>query len=267
MNRRPDRRARRRAHAALALVAGVVTVLTGCASGGRAQRESEIAALRSQVDELRRGQEASTREVTRLAGEVSALSAQSALLAGEAKAMRDELARVKAARAEDTRAVAGQRSSIEDVPKPSPALPMASTAPGPSPASGPSPERTYAAAMANFQAEEYGQAVLEWTDLSRSFPGHPLAANAQYWIAEAYYRQRDFRQALIEFRTVINGHTKSQQVPEAWLKVGLCHRALEDPSRAREAWEHLTAAFPATSAAAEARALLAAAGAGARPRP
>ena len=266
MIRPPDRWSRRRANVSLALAAAVVTSLAGCASGGRAQRESEIATLRAQVDELRRGQEASMREVTRLAGEVSALSAQSAFLAREAKAVRDELVRIKAAREEDTRAVIGLRSSVEDVRKPAIASP-ASPAPLPSPAPAPSPEHMYATAMASLQAEEHGQAVLEWTALTRRFPEHPLASNAQYWIAEAYYRQRDFRQALIEFRTVIDGYPRSQQVAEAWLKVGLCHRALKDASRAREAWEHLAAEYPATSAAAEARALLAAAEAAGGTRP
>ena len=204
--------------------------------------------------------------MTRLAGEVNALSAQSAFLVGEAKAIRDELAHVKATLDEGHQAVLGLRSSIEDLRKPAT---VSSPAPPPAPpsASAPSPEKMYAAAMASFQAEEHGQAVLEWTDLTRRFPEHPLASNAQYWIGEAYYRQRDFRQALLEFRRVIDGYPKSQQIPEALLKIGLCHRALKDVPRAREAWEQLTAEYPTTSAASQARALLAAAGAAGRSRP
>jgi tol-pal system protein YbgF len=110
--------------------------------------------------------------------------------------------------------------------------------------------------MASFQAEEPGQAVLEWSGLMQKFPEHPLAASAQYWIGEAYYRQRDFHQAIVEFRKVIDGYANSPQVPEALLKIGLCYRALNDSARARETWEQLSKEFPASNAASQAHALL-----------
>jgi tol-pal system protein YbgF len=265
MNRPPYRRSRWHACLSLALAVGVVASLGGCASGSRAQQESEIATLHRQIDELRRSQEASTREMARLAGEVKAVDAQSAFLAGEATTTRDELARVKTALEEGNQAVLGLRSSIEDMRKLAAA--PAAAPPTPLPTSASSPETMYAEAMASFQAAEHGQAILQWVDLMKRFPEHPLASNAQYWIAEAYYRQGDVQQALLEFRKVIDGFPKSPQVPEALLKVGLCHRALKDATRARAAWERLAAEYPATSAAAQARALLAAVGAAGRPHP
>ena len=61
-----------------------------------------------------------------------------------------------------------------------------------------SPEKLYASAMASFRSEDYRQAVLEFRELVDRFPQHPLASNSQYWIGEVSYRQRDFRQALVE---------------------------------------------------------------------
>ena len=259
MNRLAHRRSRRSVCLPLVLAAGVVTSLGGCGTAGRSARDAEIATLRNQIDELRRGQEASTREVTRLAAEVNTLGAQSAFLAGEAKTVRDELARIHAAVEEGNQTVLGLRASLEERPTPA-------TAPAAPSASVPSPETMYAEAMASFQAEEHGQAIVEWSELTKRFPAHPLASNAQYWIAEAYFRQGDVHQALLEFRKVVDGYPTSQQVPEALLKIGLCHRALKDAPRARAAWEQLAAAYPATSAAVQARALLAAAGGADRPR-
>ena len=86
-------------------------------------------------------------------------------------------------------------------------------------------------------SEEHGQAVLEFSELMDRFPQHPLASNSQYWIGEAYYRQRDFRQALAEFQKLADVYPQSAQVPEALLKLGMCSpRAQERPPRAR-AWE------------------------------
>ena len=268
MSRRRDRGTVRRALRATALVASVVAAVSGCASDERAQRAQEMATLRSQVEELRKSQEANARELARLSGEVKAVDAQSAFLAGEAKAAGEERARVKAALDESDKTLRELRSAVEElsnaaIPPPA-APPVAAPAPRSS-APDASPEQMYAAAMASFQAEEHGQAVLEFTELTRKFPEHPLAANAQYWVGEAYYRQRDFRQALVEFRKVVDGVPKGSQIPDALLKIGLCHRALRDQARAREAWEQVAKEYPGTSAATQARSLLATSGGTGRP--
>ncbi len=242
--------------------------MSGCASGERAKRESEIATIRTQMEELKKSQEASARELARLSSEVKALDARSAFLGGEAKTASGELARVRTALEESGNALRALRSSVEEWSKPAPAPPPAAApAPPATLARGPdvSPEKIYVAAMASFQAEEHGQAVLEWSELTKKFPEHPLASNAQYWIGESYYRQRDFRQALLEFRKVIDGYPKSPQIPEALLKIGLCHRALKDAARAREAWDQLTKEYPGTNAATQARSLLIAPASTSRP--
>jgi tol-pal system protein YbgF len=120
-----------------------------------------------------------------------------------------------------------------------------------------SAEKLFAAAMANFQSGERGQAVLEFTALVQRYPRHPLAAKAQWWVGEAYYRQRDYRQALAEFQRLIDLYPQSREAPEALVQIGLCHRALEDARGARTAWEQVERDHPRTEAAARARTLLA----------
>ena len=100
--------------------------------------------------------------------------------------------------------------------------------------------------------------MLELLDLLARFPQHRLAPAAQRMIGEAYYQQRDFRQALAEYARVIERFPKSTEAADARLKIGLCHRALAEPAAARRAWEQLVAERPDSPAAAEARALLAA---------
>ena len=97
----------------------------------------------------------------------------------------------------------GRREAARD-PPPAPAAPPATTVtPGKSAQKGGgNPEQEYAAALATFRAREHGQAVLDFLDFIAKYPKHPLAANAQYWIGEAYYAQRDYRQALVEFEKV-----------------------------------------------------------------
>jgi tol-pal system protein YbgF len=98
--------------------------------------------------------------------------------------------------------------------------------------------------------------VVEFSELVDRFPQHPLASNSQYWVGEVYYRQRDFRQALVEFQKLVDGYPQGAQVPEALLKLGLCHRALKDAAAARESFERVVKGYPGTNAASQARSLL-----------
>ena len=249
----------------------LASALTGCSGVERARRDAEIAALRGQVEELKKGQQAIVQDRAKLAEEMKVLNAQSAFFVGEAKEGKEELARVKGALEQNDSAMRGLQSSVEEAlrkaaaaapppppplpPSPPPAPPLVKPSPPP-PARDVTPERLYASGMASFRADEHGQAVLEFTELTEKFPKHPLAPTAQYWIGEAYYRQRDFRQSLSEFQKVLDLYPQSAQVPDALLKIGLCQRALRDVPRARAAWEQITRDHPGTDAALQARSLL-----------
>jgi len=119
-----------------------------------------------------------------------------------------------------------------------------------------SPEQTYAAALATLRIREHGQAVLDFLDFIAKHPDHPLVANAQYWIGEAYYAQRDFRQAMAEFSKVPRTAPGSAKAGDALLKIGLCQRRLRDEARARATWQRVVREFPRSEAAVKARRFL-----------
>jgi tol-pal system protein YbgF len=265
-------RARYRIGRAKPLVALGLLALAGCGTGEKARREAEMAALVKQVEELRRGQDQTVKDVGKLAGELKALDAQAAFLVGEAKVSATEREQLKAALQQQDGSLRGLRGALDETNQKVAALSVPPpAAPAPKPVTPPpgrevSAEKLYATAMASFRAEEHGQAVLEFTELIDKFPKHTLAASAQYWIGEAYYRQRDFNQAVVELQKVPDLYPQSPPVPEALLKLGMCYRALHDLPRARETWEQVVRAHPKTDAASQARALLASLGGGRAPR-
>jgi tol-pal system protein YbgF len=258
---------------ATALAILVSAAMTGCASGERAAREREIAALRSEIEAIRKGQEANTKGLGHLAGEMKALDAQSTFVISEVKASSEERARVRAAIEESNKTLQALQSTVDGLskavssppaspPAAAPAAPPSSppaAAPGPSSSAAPDawPEQLFATAMTSVKAEELVRAVVEFRELTKAFPNDPLASSAQYWIGEAYYRQRDFAEAVVEFQKVVDRYPTSAQIPEALLKIGLCHRALDDQAHARVVWEEIVAGYPGTNAASQARSLLA----------
>jgi len=137
-----------------------------------------------------------------------------------------------------------------------PSTPTPSATPArPAPKAGGNPEQEYAAALTTFRSREHGQAVIDFIDFIAKYPKHPLAGNAQYWIGEAYWAQRDYRQALVEFEKVFeHGAGKA---PDALLKIGLCYLRLSDVSRAQQAWQRVVSEYPKSESATMARSLIA----------
>ena len=229
-----------------------------CASGDaeRSRRSAEVADLHGQFAEVKKNQDAASRERARLAEQVKSIDAQQAFLLAETKAGRQELDQLQKEVGQVASALRELRLAVEDVERKAAASSAVAPKRGSEGAREASPEKLYASAMASFRSEEHGQAVLEFRELVDRFPQHPLASNSQYWVGEVYYRQRDFRQALVEFQKLVDGYPQSAQVPEALLKLGLCYRALKDTPAARESFERVVKAYPGTNAASQARTLL-----------
>jgi len=76
------------------------------------------------------------------------------------------------------------------------------------------------------------------------YPRHDYADNAQYWIGEAYYAEKDFARGLVEFRKVIEVYPRGNKVPDALLKVGYCYRALGQADKARAMLEQVVTLYP-----------------------
>jgi tol-pal system protein YbgF len=260
------------------LVCGMaVAALAGCTSARGAPTPADSPALRATLADVKSAQDAQAQELARLAGDVKAMDAQQAFLVSELKNLGEQLAKLKSSVDEAEGAVRSLRATPvppESRPAPVPAPPPTSAAepapvPTPKPvapvAAAPAPssrnaeaDRVFAAALARLRAGDDGQAALEFREFVTQFPSHPQAATAQNYVGEAYYRQRDFRQAMDEFQKTVDGYTQAAQVSEALLKIGLCQRALGDAARAKASWEQLVKQFPRSDAARQARTLLAA---------
>jgi tol-pal system protein YbgF len=264
---------------ARALLCGVAAAaLAGCTSARGAQTPQEAAPPRITLVDVKSAQDAQAQEIARLAADVKAMDAQQAFLVAEIKSLSEQLAKLKTSLDEQ---LAKFKTSLDDAesamrslratpvppesrPAPAPAPPP-TPAPAPaSPASGPTPsrnteaDRMFAAALAKLRAGDDGQAALEFTEFVTQYPAHPQAAAAQNYIGDAYYRQREYRQALGEYQKTVDTYTQAAQVSEALLKIGLCQRALGDGARAKTSWEQVIKQFPKSDAARQARTLLAA---------
>ncbi|SEP61713.1 tol-pal system protein YbgF [Ectothiorhodospira magna] len=132
--------------------------------------------------------------------------------------------------------------------RPDPA-PPATPATSAAPADSTSEQAIYQAAFDQLRQGRYQQAVTGFRQVLEQFPDGRLAANAQYWIAEAYYVTRDFPRALEEFKRVNQRYPGSNKQLDALLKQGFTHYELEQWTQARSVLTQVRDQDPGSSVA------------------
>ena len=85
----------------------------------------------------------------------------------------------------------------------------------------------YQSAFTLLKDSQYDRAIAAFQKFLVSFPGSPLADNAQYWLGEAYYVNKSFPDAQAAFQRVIDKYPQSRKRPDAFLKIGYCQYELK----------------------------------------
>ena len=151
-------------------------------------------------------------------------------------------------------------------PSPTPAISSAAAAPGPSSSLPPASlsvtdqaaiQRTYDIAYSNFRLNDYLSAIRSFDSFLKSYPKHPLAPNAQYWIGESYSHLRQYREAIEAERRLLGTYPESAKAPDALLIIGTAESNLGDNPAARRTFEELIARYPGSESADKAKGRLA----------
>ncbi len=95
----------------------------------------------------------------------------------------------------------------------------------------------------------YDLAVEAFKAFVQTYPKGRYTDNAQYWLGEANYVQRNFKTALSEFEQVVNNFPNSPKRPDALLKLGYTYQALGDNDKARLSLNSVRMNYPDTTAA------------------
>ncbi len=110
-------------------------------------------------------------------------------------------------------------------------------------------EALYHRHQAALAAGRHAEAIAGFRDFVARYPTHDFADNARYWLGEAFYDQKDYRQAMSEFRKVVKDYPRGNKVPDALLKVGYCYAALGETAKARDVLGQVVAIYPTSGPA------------------
>lgn len=117
----------------------------------------------------------------------------------------------------------------------------------------PAESRAYDAALAIFRKGEFAPAQAAFADFVRRYPGSGYAPSARFWLGNAQYVNRDYREAIVNFRALLADAPDHVRAPEAVLAIANCQIELKDTAGARKTLQDLLKAYPQAEAAAAAR--------------
>ena len=108
----------------------------------------------------------------------------------------------------------------------------------------------YRAAVDLLKTGHHVEAIAALRAFIQHHPNHDYADNAQYWLGEAFYVQKDYAHALVEFRATLEQYPRGNKVPDALLKMGYCYQALGQAQKARAVLEQVVTLYPKSEPAA-----------------
>ncbi len=107
----------------------------------------------------------------------------------------------------------------------------------------------YDTAFNALKAGNYKGAIDGFRGFVAAYPTSPLASNAQYWLGEAFYVNRDYQNAITSFQKVTTEWPDSRKAPDALVKVGFTQSAMGRNGDARVTLEEVVRKYPGTEAA------------------
>lgn len=101
----------------------------------------------------------------------------------------------------------------------------------------------YIQSLTNYQNGNYDGAIAGFSELVLADPMHELADNSQYWLAECYYSQKNYKRSIVEFEKVFT-FPGTDKDDDAQLKLGLAYQSMGNIEKAREEYQRLLDYFP-----------------------
>ncbi len=110
-------------------------------------------------------------------------------------------------------------------------------------------KKFYDEAIASIRAGEFDKAVLQLSNFQRRYVGSPFGDSARFWLGNAQYGKRDYKEAITAFRTFVAAAPEHPRAPEALLALANSQAETKDPRGARKTLEDLIKAYPQSEAA------------------
>jgi tol-pal system protein YbgF len=113
----------------------------------------------------------------------------------------------------------------------------------------PAEKKEFDSALAVFRTGDFAAAQLSMLNFLRRYPTSGYAASSLFWIGNAQYATKDYKESVANFRKLLSIAPQHARAPEAMLAISNCLVELKDIKGARKAMEDLVSLHPSSDAA------------------
>lgn len=113
----------------------------------------------------------------------------------------------------------------------------------------PAEKKEFDAALSVFRSGDFAGAQASLLNFLRRYPTSGYAASSLFWIGNAQYATKDYKESVLNFRKLLSIAPQHARAPEAMLAVSNCLVELKDLKGAKKAMEELIGAYPGSDAA------------------
>jgi len=114
-------------------------------------------------------------------------------------------------------------------------------------------KRDFDEALARLRAADFGAASAALNGFLKRYPNTGYRESAQYWLGNAHYGLRNYKDAIAVFKALADGAPQHARTPEALLSIANCQIELKEADAARRTLEQIVKQYPQTEAAQAAR--------------
>jgi tol-pal system protein YbgF len=114
-------------------------------------------------------------------------------------------------------------------------------------------KRDFDAALATFRTGKFSEANAAFARFVRQYPRSGYVPSARFWLGNAQYAAREYKEAIGNFRLLLSGAPGHARAPEAALSIANCQIELKETRAARKTLEDLLRAYPQSEAAVAAK--------------
>jgi tol-pal system protein YbgF len=118
--------------------------------------------------------------------------------------------------------------------------------------------RAFEAAYTLYRAENYQNATSAFRDFLKNYPQSVHEANVLYWMGNAYYLQKDCKNSISSYQSLIDKFQDHPRVAESMLNIADCQVDLKNKTAAKKTLKQLISQFPGSDASEKAKKRLAA---------
>ena len=208
----------------------------------RARQNEQMALMSSQIDQLKRS-------LLELNGNIEAQRGDNARLRGQIEQLARDVAELQRKQTDLQQGVDERIRKVE---------PQKVTVDEKEFSVDPEEKRTYDEALAGFRRGEFDRAAGGFGTLLKRYPATGYRQSALFWLGNAQYAKRDYKEAIATFRSLVASAPDSARAPEALLAIANCQAELKDTKAARKTIDDLVKTYPKSEAAQAGRERLAA---------